>query len=270
LPASLVLISPAIRVHPAGALSGFKNTMAALPGLGGWAYLSVMDEFDPYKYNSFATNAGAQVHHLTRNVDRRIQALAQDPAAVEKLPPVLVLKSTVDSTVTTDAVVDNLLMKLPAGRNELVLFDINRNAAVKSTLLVSDPGPLTDRMMADPSLPFAVTFVTNENRNSTNVVARRKAPFALETSDIADLGLTWPRGVVSLSHVALPFPPNDPLYGQRPPEDEDLVFLGDLAIKGERGLLKIPPVWLLRLRYNPFYEYMQTRILQWVDQADTQ
>jgi hypothetical protein len=22
---------------------------------------------------------------------------------------------------------------------------------------------------------------------------------------------------------------------------------------------------LLRLRYNPFYEYMQTRILQWMD-----
>ena len=104
IPASLVLISPAIRVHPTGALAGFKNTMAVLPGLGGLAYLNIMDEFDPYKYNSFATNAGAQVHRLTRNVDQRMQVLAQDPAAVDKLPPILVLKSTVDSTVTTDAV----------------------------------------------------------------------------------------------------------------------------------------------------------------------
>jgi hypothetical protein len=158
-------------------------------------------------------------------------------------------------------------MHLPAGRSELVLFDINRNTAVKSTLLVSDPAPLTDRMLSDPSLPFAVTFVTNANPHSTIVVARHKAPFALETSDTTDLGLAWPRGVVSLSHVALPFPPDDPIYGQQPPEDSDLVFLGDLAIKGERGLLKIPPVWLLRLRYNPFYAYMQTRILQWVDDA---
>ena len=267
VPSSLVLISPAIRVHPTGTLAGFKNAMAVLPGLGGLAYLSIMDEFDPYKYNSFATNAGAQVHRITHNVDQRMQALAQDLAAVDKLPPILVLKSTVDSTVTTDAVVDNLLMRLPANRNELVLFDINRNTAIKSTMLVSDPGPLTDRMMADQSLPFAVTFVTNENPHSNRVVARHKVPFSLEKSDIEYLDLTWPRGVVSLSHVALPFPPGDPLYGQHPPTDDELVFLGDMAIKGERGLLRIPGDWLLRLRYNPFYSYLQTRVLQWMDDA---
>jgi len=238
-----------------------------LPGLDGLAYLSVMAEFDPYKYNSFATNAGAQVHRLTRDVDRRLQALAQNPEAAGKLPPILVLKSTVDSTVTTDAVVDNLLMRLAAGRNELVLFDINRNAAIKSTLLVSDPGPLTHRMMADPDLPFAVTFITNENPHSTRVVVRQKAPFTLEASDIENLNLHWPRGVVSLSHVALPFPPDDPLYGQSPPPDDDRVFLGDLAFKGEQGLLKLPPEWLLRMRYNPFYDYLQKRVLQWVDDA---
>jgi hypothetical protein len=179
-----------------------------------------MDEFDPYKYNSFATNAGAQVHRITRDVDQRMQALAKDSAAVDKLPPILVLKSTVDSTVTTDAVVDNLLMRLPANRNELVLFDINRNTAIKSTMLVSDPGPLTDRMMTDQSLPFAVTFVTNENPHSSRVVARRKAPFSLEKLDTEYLDLSWPRGVVSLSHVALPIPPDDPLYGQHPPFSE--------------------------------------------------
>jgi len=267
VPASLVLISPAIRVHPASALAGFKNSMAALPGLGGLAYLLVMDEFDPYKYNSFATNAGAQVHHITTQVDRRMQALVRDPAAVERFPPILVLKSTVDATVTTDAVVTRLLMGLPAGRNELVLFDLNRNASIKSKFLVDDPGPLTNRLMVDPELPFAVTFVGNENSYSTRVVARHKPPFSQEKSEIEQLDLDWPRGVVSLSHVALPFPPDDPLYGQQPPEDDDHVFLGDLAIKGERGLLKIPGEWLLRQRYNPFYTYMQTRVLEWLDDA---
>jgi len=267
VPASLVLISPAIRIHSGGALAGFKNSLSVLPGLDGLAYLSVMAEFDPYKYNSFATNAGAQVHRITRDVDRRLKVLAQNPEAVGKLPPILVLKSTVDSTVTTDAVVDNLLMRLAAGRNELVLFDINRNAAIKSTLLVSDPGPLTHRMMADQDLPFAVTFITNGNPHSTRVVVRHKAPFSLEASDIEYLDLNWPRGVVSLSHIALSFPPDDPLYGQRPPPDDELVFLGDLAIKGEQGLLKLPPEWLLRMRYNPFYTYLQKRVLQWVDDA---
>ena len=269
VPASLVLMSPAIRVHPASAMAGFKNALAVLPGLGGLAYLSVMDEFDPYKYNSFATNAGAQVHRITTHVDRRMQTLVRDPAAVDRLPPMLVLKSTVDATVTTDAVVTRLLVGLPAGRNELLLFDINRNAAIKETLLVDDPGPLTNRLLADPALPFAVTFVSNEDPHSTRVVARHKPPFSPETSEIEALDLVWPRGVVSLSHVALPFPPDDPIYGQVHPEDDDRVFLGDLAIKGERGLLKIPGSWLLRLRYNPFYTYMQSRVLQWLDDAGT-
>lgn len=269
LPASLVLMSPAIRIHPASALAGFKDTLAGLPGLDGLAYLQVMDEFDPYKYNSFATNAGAQVHRITTQVDSRMQALVRDPAGVERFPPILVLKSTVDATVTTDAVVTHLLMGLPAGRNELVLFDINRNAAIKAKFLVDDPGPLTHRLMADPELPFAVTVVGNENSNSTRIVARHKPPFSRETSDTEQLDLAWPSGVVSLSHVALPFPPDDPLYGQQPPEDDGQVFLGDLAIKGERGLLKIPGEWLLRLRYNPFYAYMQTRVLKWLDDADS-
>ncbi len=112
-----------------------------------------------------------------------------------------------------------------------------------------------------------MTFVANKNPHSASVVARRKAPYTGETSAIENLGLAWPRGVVSLSHVALPFPPDDPLYGQRPPKDGDLVFLGDLAIKGEQGLLKIPGEWLLRLRYNPFYSYLQTRVLQWLNDA---
>lgn len=267
MPASLVLISPAIRVHPAGALARFKNTMAALPGLGGLAYLSLMEEFDPYKYNSFATNAGAQVHAVTRNVDRRVRALAGDETSAEKFPPILVFKSAVDSTVTTEAVVDNLLNRLPAGRNELVLFDINRIAAVTSTLLVADPAPLTDRLRADETLPFAVTFVTNENPTSANVVARRKGPFSAEKLDVEPLGLAWPRGVVSLSHVALPFPPDDPLYGQGPPENDDLVFLGDMAFRGERGVLRLPADWLLRQRYNPFYPYLQVRVLQWLADA---
>ena len=267
-PASLVLISPAIRIHSTAALAGFKNFLSVLPGLGGLAYLSVMAEFDPFKYNSFATNAGAQVHGITRNVDRRLQVLVQNQPAVDKLPPILVFKSTVDSTVTTDAVVDKLLKLLPADRNELVLFDINRNAAIKSTLLVSDPGPLTRRLMTNPDLPFAVTFVTNKNPHSTRVVAQHKAPYTLQAESVENLEASWPRDVVSLSHIALPFPPDDPLYGQFPPPDNDLVYLGNLAFKGEQGLLKLPPQWLLRMRHNPFYSYLQKRTLQWIDQKD--
>ena len=70
-PASLVLISPAIGIHPTAALASWKRRLSLLPGLEGLAWLDLEAEFDPYKYNSFATNAAEQVHRLTRSVGER-------------------------------------------------------------------------------------------------------------------------------------------------------------------------------------------------------
>jgi esterase/lipase len=265
VPASLVLISPAIGVHPAAGLAGFKAGLSAVPGLGGLAWLQIVPEFDPYKYNSFATNAGAQVHRLTRRVSRRIRDRSKS-SPDEILPPTLILKSTVDATVSNDAVVDRMLDLLAPHRHELVLFDVNRSA-VKSRLMISDPGPFTDRLMGESGLPFSVTFVTNENPESASVVARHKPPFSIEAVKIKPLNLDWPRGIISLSHLALPIPPDDPLYGRRPPDNEDVLFLGEMALQGERGLLVFPDDWLLRLRYNPFYAYLEMRAIEWVDRA---
>ncbi len=266
VPASVVLISPAIRVHSAARLAGFKNALSALPGLGDLAWLSVGPEFDPYKYNSFATNAGRVVHQLTLDVDRRIASRA-GRQALDGFPPVLVFKSTVDATVTTEAVVDNLLKRLPDKDNELVLFDINRVAA-KSILLVEDPGPLTGRLVSSAELPFAVSLVTNAEPGSARVELRRKAPFSSGISRVESLDLAWPPGVVSLSHVAIPIPADDPLYGNQPPDDEASLFLGDIAMRGERGVLRIPGEWLLRMRYNPFYDVLETRALEWFEETD--
>ena len=267
VPASLVLISPAIGVHPSAAMAGFKNWLANLPGLDGLAYLSVHPEFDPYKYNSFATNASTVVHQVTRSVASRVQARARtNPEVV--LPPILVFKSTVDATVTTEAVVDNLLNHLNPHRHELVLFDINRFAVVKSKLLIDDPAPLTDRVMDDDTLPFAVTLVTNQNSKTTKVISKYKQPFTARAVNNGQLKAVWPPGVISQSHVSLPISTNDPLYGQRSPENEDFLFLGQMAIQGERGLLRIPADWMLRLRYNPFYDFLENRALEWVDNTN--
>jgi alpha-beta hydrolase superfamily lysophospholipase len=263
IPASLVLVSPAIGIHGAAGMASFKDSMSSLPGLGDWSFLSVQPEFDPFKYNSFATNAADVVHTLTRSVASRLkQRAATNPEVI--LPPTIVFKSTVDATVTTDAVVDSLLNRLHADRHELVLFDINRYA-VASRMLVDDPAPLTDRVMDADDLPFAVTLVTNENAQTTRVVSQYKKPFSVDVSSTAQRGLSWPSGVISLSHVALPIAPGDPLYGRRAPNNEDFIFLGQMAIQGERGLLQIPTDWMIRLRYNPFYDYLESRMLKWVD-----
>ncbi len=266
VPASLVLISPAIGLHPAAALAVWKRRLGMLPGLGNLAWLQVLPEFDPYKYNSFTTNAGEQVHRLTRSVASRVESRSRShPTMV--LPPTLVLKSNADSTVSTDAVVDRLLRLLDPHRHELVLFDINRFSA-KSILLVADPRELTNRVMGDNSLPFAVTLVTNKSPESLAVVARRQAPFSAEVSKTEPLDVVWPAGVISLSHVALPIPPDDPLYGRRPPDNADVLFLGEMAVLGERGLFIVPYDWLLRIRNNPFYAYLEVRVLAWVDSAN--
>jgi len=112
-----------------------------------------------------------------------------------------------------------------------------------------------------------VTLITNETIGSNRVVARRKPPFSTDVTDTVDLDKDWPRGVISLSHVALPFPPNDPLYGDRPPGNSDVLYLGQLALRGERGLLKISSDWLLRLRNNPFYDYLQDTTVNWIERA---
>jgi len=268
VPGSLVLISPAIGIHPIAGLASFKDWLSNIPGLDNMAYTQVQPEFDPYKYNSFATNAADVVHGLTRSVANRIEQRADtNPDVV--LPPVLVLKSTVDATVTTDAVVDNLLEHLHPRRHELVLFDINRYA-VSYRMLVDDPAPLTDRVMDDDKLPFTVTLVTNEYPDTRSVISKYKDPFSADASHTSKLGLSWPAGVISLSHVALPISPDDPIYGQRPPNSEEFLFLGQLAIQGERGLLTIPSDWMFRLRYNPFYDYLEKRTLDWVADVNNQ
>ena len=54
VPASLVLVSPAIGISPAAVLAKWKDRLALLPGLEKFAWSSILPEFDPYKYNSFA------------------------------------------------------------------------------------------------------------------------------------------------------------------------------------------------------------------------
>ena len=46
-----------------------------------------------------------------------------------------------------------------------------------------------------------------------------------------------------------------------------MLFLGQMAIQGERGMLGLSSDWLLRLRHNPFYAFLDARTLAWIDRA---
>ena len=74
--------------------------------------------------------------------------------------------------------------------------------------------------------------------------------------------MRWPENLYSLSHVALPFPMDDSLYGMFHSNDSSRIQLGNMDLRGERGVLKIPAADMLRLRWNPFYPFMERRLLE--------
>lgn len=266
VPASLVLVSPAIGITPAATLTRWFALMSHLPGLEQLAWTTLLPEFDPFNYNAFSANASLQVHRMTRATTRRVRRLAAE-GPIEDFPSTLLLLSVVDATVSPRAAVDNLLGHLATGRHELLLYDINREAVI-SPLIVTDTAALTKQLMTDARLPFAITLIGNESAADRRVIARYKAPGTAEVVPGDRLSGIWPDDTIALSHVDLPFPPDDPLYGRYPPKEPGQIFLGQLAIRGERGVLKIPAQWLLRLRHNPFYDYQERRVLNWIDQAN--
>ena len=74
----------------------------------------------------------------------------------------------------------------------------------------------------------------------------------------------WPRDVFSLGHVALPFSPDDPLYGRGDGVERRRIQIGALALRGERGVLSVPGGEMLRIRWNPFHAWQERRILEFV------
>jgi alpha-beta hydrolase superfamily lysophospholipase len=256
-PAGLVLFSPAIGISPFAVVARLKTGLSSVPGFERAAWQEIVGEFDPYKYSSFSFNAAGQTERLTSEVAKRVRRLAGD-GQLSGFPPVLAFLSTVDSTVRAEAVVDVLLEHLAAERHELVLFDVNRLDAARA-LLIADPGPLTARLLAMPARTFTLTVITNENAETEQVLELTAAAGAA-TQASRPLGLAWPRTVFSLAHVALPFPPDDPLYGYEAPTGANHVQLGRVSMHGENGVLTIPDWVLTRQRSNPFHAYALERI----------
>lgn len=166
-----------------------------------------------------------------------------------------------DATVPPAALIDRLFRQLAPEGHALVLFDINRHAEAEP-FLVSDPEGLTQALLSEANLPFSLTLVTNISPESDEVHALHREPHSAKTREEL-LGLSWSTGIYSLSHIALPFPPDDPMYGERPPVNPGL-HLGRMELRGERGLLAFPTDQLTRLRYNPFFPYVERRVLEFV------
>ena len=261
----LVLLSPAIGVSPAAALAVWQARLARVPGLQKIAWESLVPEYDPYKYQSFPINAAVQIHALTAVIAERVSRLAS-PQGMRGLPRIVAFQSAADSTVSAEALVRVLFGHLAPEGHRLVVFDINRSADAQF-ILVPDAASGVDRLLSRPSLPFALTVVKNADPHGSGVSAFERAENAAELTR-TPIELAWPEGIFSLSHVGLPFPLDDPHYGAAPPAVRQGIYLGRPKLQGELGFLALPERNLMRLRFNPFYSYMEREILKFID-ADT-
>ncbi|MBZ0111027.1 MAG: alpha/beta hydrolase [Thermoanaerobaculia bacterium] len=255
----MVLLSPALAVTPSAKFAPALLALSRVPGFRSVAWNSVVPEYDPYKYNSFPVRSGYEIYGLIGAVERGLRRLEKEDRLGE-LPPILTVQSVVDATVPAVESLTRLYRRIFDPDSQLVLFDANRHASVVDFL-----GPRTDDLLAladsGTTFPFRVTLVTNIGSATDRVQAVTRFPGSQDERH-EPLDLFWPSEVFSLSHVAIPFPPDDPVYGIGEPGG---FGIGSLAPRGEKSVLLIPPSLLVRLRYNPFFPYLERRLLEFVE-----
>ena len=183
-PDRIVLISPMIGITRFARFAGLLGVPALLPPFAKAAWLSVLPEFNPFKYNSFPVNAALQSSLLARSLQQQLTRHTRDDLLVG-LPPILTFQSVVDFT--------------------------------------TEAGAVTEQSRA--------------------------------------WGLVYPSDLFSLSHVAVPFPTGDGVYGMEPDPSEHFgVNLGAMAARGERGTLIVSLDFVSRTASNPFFPYLLERI----------
>jgi alpha-beta hydrolase superfamily lysophospholipase len=254
----LVLFSPEIGIAKTAALAIWQERIGRLLNLKKLRWTGLMVEYDPFKYNSFPVNGGILAHDLTR-INRSEIARLANTGKLDDFPPTLAFQSAVDATVSAPDLVRDFFFHLPSSKHELVIYDLNRIAGVEPLLKV-DPKENFVPIVESQARKFTITVLKNTDETLETVDALTWLPGG-EKSSTYSTGLQWPRDVYSLSHVALPFPGNDPLYGGLNPKESPGVHIGSLALRGEKGTLKVSARDMLRLRWNPFYDYQEERIL---------
>ncbi|QYX63154.1 alpha/beta fold hydrolase [Shewanella putrefaciens] len=256
--AGMIFISPAIGLTPSAAAARWQSWIGRLLELDKLQWNSIQVEYDPFKYTSFAVNAGDVVYQLALRNQGLLAGLTLPQRA--QVPSILTFQSVVDATVSTSAVVNNLYQTLPEKGHELVLFDMNR-LDVNTKMVSNDPLAGIN----SPAQHYRGTVVENISNETTQVQARSFGLDALgnvvtEGKEVRALDLYWPAGVYSLSHVALPFGVDDGLYGAVIQPDLHRIQIGASASRGERGLYSVSASEMLRQKWNPFFPYLLERM----------
>ena len=262
MPDQIILFSPMLGVSPFAVLANTHKLLSWIPYFEKSKWVDIYPEYDPFKYNSFPMKAGHESYRLIRTLGRKLEALA-NTNQMSKFPPVLAFQSLVDATVSTEAIVSKLFDRLEGNDHELILFDVNHLTVLKDFIEPKyDRTALLAAIQQRETLPYKLTVITNEQDDAPQVAARTR-PAGDPGETLEHLDLRWPSQVYSLAHVAIPFPASDPVYGNTADtNDGSHVKIGLLNPRGEKGVLNVPSSLMLRLRYNPFFDYVEQRLVQ--------
>jgi alpha-beta hydrolase superfamily lysophospholipase len=77
MPARVVLLSPMIGLTRFARYAGVAGWPALMPRFSKAAWLDIIPEFNPFKYNSFPVNAARQSYELTQVIDEQIATAAE-------------------------------------------------------------------------------------------------------------------------------------------------------------------------------------------------
>jgi len=256
-PDGLILISAAIEVTSFALLANLHSLLSWIPYFEQFKWESILPEIDPFKFTSFPKKPGWEIYKLVKKVENGLDKL-NDSELV--FPPTIIFQSLVDDTVNSYAALE-FIQKLPENKHELVIYDVNRNEVIVELMSQQPPG-LDAAIRNQAPFKFSVSVITNRNP-STQLVHALELDYGKTEPEYHELNLEWPNGVFSLSHIALPFPMDDQVYGSHAFPDH--YNLGVTAPRGERGVLNLSPSYFLRLRHNPFYQYQHERISIWLE-----
>jgi len=261
-PDGIMLMSPAIAVSKAAIVTNLHPAISWLPFFDQFEWLSILPEVDPFKFTSFPKRAAWEVFRVTSHTHKQLAV----PGEVAKLPPILTFQSAVDNTVSAPAIVRLLYANLPANGSKLVAYDVNRNSTLLH-LMKTPPGDIVEFFRSHAPLNFGVTVLRNRNGSANDIDALTLPAGGTEIRK-EETELAWPRDIISLSHIALPFRTDDLVYGDGSAQiaGRPGLSLGALAPRGEAGVLLLTPNYFLRARHNPFFAYQARVLTEWLDE----
>jgi alpha-beta hydrolase superfamily lysophospholipase len=260
--AAILLFSPMIGINPLARLFRIHHTVALISRTVKALWTSVDAEVDPFKYSSWPTNASIQAWDMTQEVERQL-ALLEKQGRLSEVPPVLAMQSVVDSTVRVPKLISSVFERLQNNSNELFLFDIDRFDQIANLFNLSFEDHVFPNLEKE-DLPYQLTILRNAKSDSRKVALESRVG---GQSFEEVLELEWPEGIVSLSHIAIPFSASDRLYGNRAATTNTGINFGSISLRGESSALLLSDALFVRCRYNPFYELMENRMIHWLNNA---